>query len=202
MSRSQKQKRRICFVTGSRAEFGLMQSTLRAIESHPKLQLQIIATGMHLDPAHGEPLDAIRNANIEPTATVPWPAASSANSTAAATGKATAALAGAFKKLKPDIVLIVGDRVEAFAAASAAHISQIPIAHIHGGDRALGQIDDSLRHAITKLSHIHFPATRQSARRIQRLGEDKFRIHTVGSPGIDGIHHLSSQKPPIKAYAL
>jgi UDP-hydrolysing UDP-N-acetyl-D-glucosamine 2-epimerase len=85
------------------------------------------------------------------------------------------------------MVLLVGDRVEAFAAASAAHISQIPLAHVHGGDRALGQIDDSLRHAITKLSHIHFPATRQSARRIQRMGEDKWRIKFVGSPGIDGI---------------
>src|SRR2546421_5987368 len=187
MSRSQKQKRGICFVTGSRAEFGLMRSTLRAIQSHPKLKLQIIATGMHLDPTHGEPLDAIRKANIKPTPTVPWPAASSANSTAAATGKATAVLAEAFKKLKPDIVLIVGDRVEAFAAASAAHISQILIAHIHGGDRALGQIDDSLRHAITKLSHIHFPATRQSARRIARLGEDNWRVKLVGSPGVDRI---------------
>src|SRR5207249_89423 len=88
------------------------------------------------------------------------------------------------------------------AAATAAHISQIPVAHIHGGDRALGQIDDSLRHAITKLSHIHFPATPHSGRRIAKLGEDKFRIHTVGSPGIDGIHLVSPQSYSTKEYAL
>src|SRR5258706_962344 len=181
-------QRRICFVTGSRAEFGLMQSTLRAIQSHAKLKLQIIATGMHLDPAHGKPLSTICEAEFAIDVTIPWSqSAESAISTAAATGQAIAALAEAFKKLKPDIVLVVGDRVEAFAAASAAHISQIPIAHVHGGDRALGQIDDSLRHAITKLSHVHFPATGQSALRIAKLGEDKWRIKPVGSPGIDGI---------------
>jgi len=186
---SQKQKRRICFVTGSRAEFGLMQSTLWAIKSHPQLKLQIIATGMHLDPSYGKPLSAIRNANFQPTTTVSWISASSSpHSAAAATGQAIAALAEIFKKLKPHFVLLTGDRVESFAAAAAAHISQIPIAHVHGGDRALGQIDDSLRHAITKLAHIHFPATSQSAQRLSRLGEDRWRIHLVGSPGVDLIH--------------
>jgi len=180
-------KRRICFVTGSRAEFGLMQSTLRAIQNHPRLHLQIIATGMHLDPQHGKPLSALHNAVFKPNLTIPWPAAKTPILTTMSTGQAIAALAKAFKKLNTDIVVIVGDRVEAFAAASAAHISQFPIAHIHGGDRALGQIDDSLRHAISKLSHIHFPATRQSARRIAQLGEDKWRIKQVGSPGVDGI---------------
>src|SRR3954468_15145054 len=113
-------KRRICFVTGSRAETGLMESTLGAMQSHPKLQLQIVATGMHLDPAHGPPLAAIRYANFEATLTVSWPVAASPASTAAATGEAITDFAEAYKKLKPDIVLVVGDRVEAFAAASAA----------------------------------------------------------------------------------
>jgi GDP/UDP-N,N'-diacetylbacillosamine 2-epimerase (hydrolysing) len=192
MSRSvqkQKQKRRICFVTGSRAEFGLMESTLRAIQSHPKLKLQIIATGMHLDPAHGKPLSAIREAGFKPNETVRWsPEASSSPSFyTLVTGMAVGSLGLLFNKLRPDIVMVVGDRVEAFAAATAAHLWHIPIAHIHGGDRALGQIDDSLRHAITKLSHIHFPATQQSADRIHKLGEDEFRIKPVGSPGIDNI---------------
>jgi GDP/UDP-N,N'-diacetylbacillosamine 2-epimerase (hydrolysing) len=127
---------------------------------------------------------------------VPWPPSKSPNLTALGTGQATAALAQAFVKLKPEVVLIVGDRVEAFAAASAAHISQIPIAHIHGGDRALGQIDDSLRHAITKLSHIHFAATKQSAHRIAQLGEDQFRIHRVGSPALDGIDGIAKVAVP------
>jgi UDP-hydrolysing UDP-N-acetyl-D-glucosamine 2-epimerase len=186
---SQKQKRRICFVTGTRAEFGLMQTTLRAIQSHPKLKLRIIATGMHLDPAHGKPLSAIRDAGFKPTETVRWhPEASSSPAFyTLVTGMAVGSLGIMFNKLRPDIVMVVGDRVEAFAAAATAHLWRIPVAHIHGGDRALGQIDDSLRHAITKLSHIHFPATEQSADRIRKLGEDTWRIKRVGSPGIDNI---------------
>ncbi len=162
-----------------------MESTLRAIQAHPRLRLQLIVTGMHLDPAHGKPLEAITG--FTPALIVPWPRSKSAAQTAYSTGRAVSLLADAFSKLKPEIVIVVGDRVEAFAAASAAYISQIPVAHIHGGDRALGQIDDSLRHAITKLSHIHFAATRQAAMRIKLLGEDRFRIHLVGSPAIDLI---------------
>ncbi len=164
-----------------------MERTLGAIESHRSVQLQIIATGMHLDTAHGKPLSFIREAGFKPNINIAWPSYKSPDSTAHSTGQAMASLATSFQKLKTDIVLVVGDRVEAFAAASAAHISQIPIAHVHGGDRALGEIDDSLRHAISKLSHIHFPATRQSAQRLLKLGEDKFRIHSVGSPGLDNI---------------
>jgi UDP-hydrolysing UDP-N-acetyl-D-glucosamine 2-epimerase len=165
-----------------------MESTLRAIQKHPKLTLQIIATGMHLDPAHGKPLSAIRDAGFKVNETVPWGHGAQAPFLASwRTGVATASFSLFFKILKTHIIIIVGDRVEVFAAAAAAHISGIPVAHIHGGDRALGQIDDSLRHAITKLSHIHFPATKQSAQRIRRLGEDLWRIKLVGSPGIDGI---------------
>jgi UDP-N-acetylglucosamine 2-epimerase len=111
---------------------------------------------------------------------------------------ATARLAGAYSKLNPDIVLVVGDRVEAFAAATAAHLSGKIIAHVHGGDRALGQVDDALRHAITKLSHIHFPATQESAQRIAKLGEEKWRIRCVGSPGIDGITREALAQPALE----
>ncbi|MGH7179561.1 MAG: UDP-N-acetylglucosamine 2-epimerase, partial [Tepidisphaeraceae bacterium] len=103
------------------------------------------------------------------------------------TGRAMSELAGRFESLGSDIVLVVGDRVEAFAAASAAHIANRVVAHVHGGDRALGRVDDSLRHAITKLAHVHFAATRDSARRIVRLGEDRTRVHWVGSPGVETI---------------
>src|SRR5690606_19384704 len=103
------------------------------------------------------------------------------------TARAMAGLADAFANLDPDVVLVVGDRVEAFAAASAAHLAGRIVAHVHGGDRALGQADDTLRHAITKLAHLHFPATPQSAARLRKLGEDSWRIHRVGSPGIDRI---------------
>src|SRR5438046_5862898 len=111
--------RRICFVTGTRAEFGLMESVLRAIKAHPKLQLQIIATGMHLDRRRGHSLKELQNGQFTPDAIVPWPATDSPVTSAQATGRAIAKLSEAFDRLASDIVLVVGDRVEAFAAATA-----------------------------------------------------------------------------------
>jgi len=105
-------------------------------------------------------------------------------------------------RLKTDIVLVVGDRVEAFAAAAAGHVGGRIVAHIHGGDRALGQVDDSLRHAITKLAHLHFPATVASQQRILKLGEDPWRVHRVGSPGIDGITQQAASSEIEGRYAL
>lgn len=166
-----------------------MRSVLEAVHDHSALRLQIVATGMHLDRRHGRSIDVIREQGWQVDATVDWPAATRNRpaSIAKSTGLAMAGLADAIASLKSDIVMVVGDRVEAFAAAGAAHIAGCVVAHVHGGDRALGQIDDSLRHAITKLSHVHFAATRESARRIRRLGEDDWRIVVAGSPGIDGI---------------
>lgn len=179
---------RVCFVTGTRAEFGLMRRVLLAIKAHPLLQLQLIVTGMHLHSAHGKSINQIRKEGWRIDLRVPWKqAGSNATLLASHTGIAIAGLSKAFKKLESDVVLVVGDRVEAFAAATAAHISGRVLAHVHGGDRAPGQIDDSLRHAISKLAHVHFPATRNSADRLLKLGEDRWRIHQVGSPGIDGI---------------
>lgn len=177
-------KRRICFVTGTRAEFGLMRTVLQAIQDHPKLQLQLVVTGMHLHRRHGMSIEGIRKDGWKIDAIVPWKLD---NRLAEQTGLAMSHLARTFERLKSDVILVVGDRVEPFAAASAAHIAQKAVAHVHGGDRAPGQIDDSLRHAITKLSHIHFPATATSAQRLLWLGEDRSRIHLAGSPGVDGI---------------
>ena len=180
-------RRNICFVTGTRAEFGLMRTTLRAIEAHPELKLQVIATGMHLDPRLGSSIDDVRKQR-RIDMTVPWPVGDgSATATAVAMGSAVSGIARALEKLETDIVLVVGDRVEAFAAAAAGHVSQRIVAHVHGGDRAQGQVDDSLRHAITKLAHVHFPATAQSAQRIRKLGEDRWRIHRAGAPGVDEL---------------
>lgn len=188
VKRATKGRIRVCFVTGTRAEFGLMRRVLLAIKNHPSLQLQLIVTGMHLHSAHGKSIDQIRKDGWRIDATVPWkPAGSNAVMLASQTGSAISGLSKAFEKMKSDIVLVVGDRVEAFAAATAAHVSGRVLAHVHGGDRAAGQIDDALRHAISKLAHIHFPATRNSANRLIKLGEDRWRIHQVGSPGIDGI---------------
>jgi len=162
-----------------------MRSVLQSIRSHRRLKLQIVATGMHLSARHGRTV-----AKIDADRIVPW----RGESLAAATGNAVAGLSRAFAALRPDIVLVVGDRVEALAAATAAHLRGIPIAHVHGGDRALGQVDDCLRQAISKLSHIHFPATVGSARRLWRMGEDHWRVHAVGSPGIDDIRVIAA--PP------
>jgi GDP/UDP-N,N'-diacetylbacillosamine 2-epimerase (hydrolysing) len=185
-------QRRVCFVTGSRAEFGLMQTALEAIQNSPKLKLQIIATGMHLDARRGKTIDSIHKEGWRIDAAVPW---NSKTSRATATGKAIASLAEGLARLKTEIVLVVGDRVEAFAAAAAGHLLGLAVAHVHGGDRALGLMDDTLRHAITKLAHVHFPATAQSATRIAKMGEDPWRIHRVGSPGIDGIKKTAISRP-------
>jgi UDP-hydrolysing UDP-N-acetyl-D-glucosamine 2-epimerase len=191
-------QRRICFVTGTRAEFGLMRTVLEAIAAHPRLELQIVVTGMHLDRQRGYTLAQVRGQGWPISGIVPWPAREGQASTAAATGAAMSRLARVFQRLGSEVILVVGDRVEAFAAAAAAHLSGRVVAHVHGGDRALGQVDDTLRHAITKLSHVHFAATPQSARRIARLGEQPWRIHTVGAPGIDGIRSQAAPWPKVR----
>ncbi len=190
--KSKLRRRRVCFVTGTRAEFGLMQPVLRAVADDRRLQLQIVVTGMHLDRGRGYSAKQVLQSGWKPHAVVPWRRGESAVDRAEATGLATAKLARVFERLASDIVLVTGDRVEALAAATAGHLCDRVVAHVHGGDRALGQADDSMRHAITKLSHLHFPATRASAARIAKLGEDAWRIHRVGSPGIDGIQSAAA----------
>lgn len=180
--------RRICYVTGTRAEFGLMRTSLEAIRDHPALALQLIVTGMHLWGSHGRTVDAIRGEGWRIDDTVDWPTTGQA----AATGIALAGVAAAFERLGSDIVLVCGDRAEAFAAASAGHLSGRFVAHVHGGDRAQGQADDALRHAITKLSHIHFPATQESRDRVLRLGERPETVFLTGTPGLDGIESLAA----------
>ncbi len=177
----------ITFVSGTRAEFGLMIPALRAIQRHPSLNLQLILTGMHLDKSRGNSLQTIGDDGWKIDAIAPWPVAKTPAQSAASTGAAVAKLARLYPQLKSNLVLVVGDRVEAFAAAAAAHISRLPVAHVHGGDRAQGQVDDALRHAITKLAHVHLAATADSAVRIKRLGETAESIHVVGSPGLDDL---------------
>jgi UDP-hydrolysing UDP-N-acetyl-D-glucosamine 2-epimerase len=190
--------RRICFVTGTRAEFGLMVPVLRAIQAHPRLQLQIVATGMHLDRRHGKSVEQIRRDGWPLTAIVPWPAG---RGQAQNVGSAIARLADIFAKIRPHIVLVVGDRVEALAGAVAGHLSSCIVAHVHGGDKALGQVDDALRHAITKLAHVHFPATPDSAHRLRKLGEQAWRIHRLGTPGIDGIVQAATPRRRLGKWA-
>lgn len=182
------------FVTGTRAELGLMVRTLGAIRAHPRLSLAVVATGMHLDPRSGRRLSALRAAGIEPDAVVPWAVTQTPSRLAEVTGEAVARLARAYRELEADAVLVVGDRVEAFAAASAAHVARLPLAHVHGGDRAEGQVDDALRHAITQLAHLHLAATDDARDRILRLGQHPGSVFVVGAPGVESIRDEAASR--------
>ncbi|MCA9285795.1 MAG: UDP-N-acetylglucosamine 2-epimerase (hydrolyzing) [Phycisphaerales bacterium] len=190
--------RTVAVVTGSRAEYGLLRPVLRAIAGEPGLRLQVVAAGAHLLPP-ANTIEEVR-AEFPVAATVPMqtPGRTGRLADAAAFGHGASGFAAAFADLAPDVVLVLGDRIEAFAAAAAASIGGIRLAHIHGGDRAEGVADEAMRHAITKLAHIHFPASARSAERILCFGEDPLRVHLVGSPAVDGIADI----PPLddKAY--
>jgi len=182
-------KRTILYVTGTRAEYGLMRRTLFAIRESKKLELRIMAIGQHLDSSRGFTVDEICADGFAPIVAKRV----SSSSTSIHTGQMFIDVAQAIESVQPQIALVTGDRVEALAAASAAHVAGVVVAHVHGGDRAQGQVDDSLRHAITKPSHIHFVATKGAAQRVAKLGEDRFRIHQVGAPGLDGIAEDASR---------
>src|SRR5262245_8205190 len=183
--------RRICVVTGTRAEYGLLTWLMHAIRDDPQLELQVVATAMHLEPAFGQTVDLIRQDGFTVDAEVPTQLTSDAPvDIAKSTGLAVGGVAEAFKRLRPDIVVLLGDRFETLAAASAAALMRIPIAHIHGGEISEGAIDDVFRHAITKLSHLHFVAAEPFRERVIQMGEAPERVFTVGAPGLDNLVRL------------
>ena len=181
-------KRKICVVTGTRAEYGLLKNIMRQIDESDDLDLQLIVTGMHLVPEFGHSIDIIRDDGFKVDLEVPLIIEGNGKATMAQSiGFGIINLTLAYEVLNPDVVLILGDRFEIFAAAIAAAYSGRVVAHIHGGDKLQAGYDEYSRHAITKISHIHFPATQKSAERIQKLGEDPSRIFIVGSPSIESI---------------
>ena len=181
-------ERKICVVTGTRAEYGLLYWLMRDIESDPSLALQLIVTGTHLEPAFGHTVDVIEADGFPIDARVPIELTSDTpGSIARSTGLATAGIADALEALTPDIVVLLGDRFEMLAAATAATICNTPIAHIHGGEITEGAIDDAIRHAITKLSTLHFPAADEYRNRIIQMGAQPETVITVGAPGLDHI---------------
>ena len=190
-------RRTIAVVTGTRAEYGILRTVMRAIDAHPRLRLQLLVTGMHLLPKFGRTIREIRRDGWNIDATVRMHSAEdSPLEQALGLGRGIAGLSRALDRLGSEVVLVLGDRVEAFAGAAAAVTSRRVLAHVHGGDVATGDIDDSLRHSITKLAHVHFPATPDAAARIRRLGEPGWRIHQVGAPGLDELRELLSQEAP------
>jgi GDP/UDP-N,N'-diacetylbacillosamine 2-epimerase (hydrolysing) len=183
-----KKKRRIAVVTGTRAEYGLLKSTMSAIVRHPKLELQLVATGMHLLRRFGHTVADIERDGWTIGARVSMQKGSDASQDqAAGLARGVAGIAAFLDQAESDIVIVLGDRIEAMAGALAAVTTGRILAHIHGGDVAVGDFDESLRHAITKLAHLHFPAMASAARRIIRMGESADRVHCVGAPGIDDL---------------
>lgn len=183
--------RKICFVTGSRADFGLLIWPMRAIQKTAGLKLQLVATGMHLSPEFGYTIDNIRAEGFTVDDTVETLLSSDSGAgVAKSVGLGIIGFADAFARLTPDLVVVLGDRYETFAAAQAAMYMRLPMAHLCGGDVTEGAIDESIRHAISKMSHLHFTTNADSTRRLTQLGEDPARIFTVGSPGIDPIKRL------------
>ncbi|MDA9404077.1 UDP-N-acetylglucosamine 2-epimerase [Bradyrhizobium sp. CCBAU 45389] len=183
--------RKICFVTGSRADFGLLVWPMRAIRETSGLTLQLIATGMHLAPEFGYTFNTIRDEGFEVDERVETLLASDTGAgVAKSVGLGVIGFADAFARLHPDLVVLLGDRFEMFAAAQAAMFMRLPMAHLFGGDVTEGAVDESIRHAISKMSHLHFASNAGSAQRLVQLGEDPSRIHTIGSVGIDAIKRL------------
>lgn len=178
--------RKICVVTGSRAEYGLMRSLLGAIAADPALTLQIVATGMHLSPEFGMTYRSIEKDGFRIDAKVEMLlSADSAVAVTKSLGLGVIGFADAFDRLAPDIVVVLGDRFEILAAAQAAMLARIPIAHIHGGETSEGAFDEGIRHAITKMAHWHFAAAEPYRRRVVQLGEAPDRVFNVGAPGLD-----------------
>lgn len=182
--------RRICVVTGSRAEYGILRNLMIAIKNEPDLTLQIIATNQHLSKLQGETYKEIERDGFLIDCKVYMAddeAPDNANSTAQSISRGVSGFANAFDELKPDILLILGDRYEMLAVASAALIYKIPIAHLHGGEITEGAFDDAIRHAITKMSHLHFTSTETYRQRVIQLGEQPDRVFNFGALGVENI---------------
>lgn len=180
--------RKIAVVTGTRAEYGLLKNIIIKIAEDKDLDLQLIVTGTHLSDGYGKTINEIINDGFEIDYSIPILIDdNSGQSTPKEMGLLMIQLSQAFTVLKPDMLLILGDRYEIFAAASTAMAMNIPIAHISGGEITEGAIDEQIRHAITKMAHIHFPGAECYAENIKNMGEEAFRVFNVGDPGIENI---------------
>ena len=183
-------KLKVCVITGTRAEYGLLYWLLKEIDSDKDLELQIIVTGMHLSPEFGSTYKEIeKDFKIEKK--VDMQVSSDADvDISKSMGYAQISFAETFEEIKPDVVVILGDRYEIFSAAAASMMARIPIAHIHGGESTEGVIDEAIRHSISKMSHIHFTATEEYKNRVIQLGEHPDRVFNVGGMGIENINRL------------
>jgi GDP/UDP-N,N'-diacetylbacillosamine 2-epimerase (hydrolysing) len=183
--------RKVCVVTGTRAEYGLLYWLIKEISLDIELQLQLIVTGMHLSPEFGLTYKEIeKEFKIDKKIEILLSSDTSVG-ISKSMGLAQISFAESFEELQPDIVVVLGDRFEIFSAASAAMIAKIPLAHLHGGEATYGLIDEPIRHSITKMSHIHLTATKEYSERVIQLGEDPSRVFNVGTIGNENIQRLT-----------
>ncbi len=178
------ERRRIAVLTTGRQDFGILRSTCHAIAAAPNLELLLLVGGMHLQERYGLTVGLIEREGLPIAARIP-PARSTAADEAS---RMLAAVTGILESLRPDALLMVGDRTETLAAALGAQIARVPIVHLHGGEETEGAIDNALRHALTKLSHLHLVSHVEHARRVRQMGEPDATVHVVGAPGLDNLH--------------
>ena len=183
--------RKICIITGTRAEYGLLRWVMQGIKADPELTLQIIATGMHLSPEFGLTYREIEQDGFQIDRKVEMLTSSDTPvGIAKSMGLGLIGFADALNDLHPDLIVVLGDRFEIFSAVSAALVARIPVAHLHGGEATEGSIDEALRHSITKMSHLHFVAAEEYRQRVIQLGEQPDRVLLVGGLGADNISRL------------
>lgn len=183
--------RKICIITGTRAEYGLLRWVMQGIKDCPDFRLQIIASGMHLSPEFGLTYHAIEQDGFKIDRKVEMLISSDTPvGIAKSMGLGMISFADALFELQPDLIVVLGDRFEIFSAVSAALVARIPVAHLHGGETTEGAFDEALRHSITKMSHLHFVATDSYRQRVIQLGEHPDSVFMVGGLGVDGINNL------------
>jgi len=183
--------RKICVITGTRAEYGLLRRVMQEIKDDESLALQLIVTGMHLSPEFGQTYKEIENDDFVIDKKVEMLVSSDTpTGISKSIGLGIIGIADALQELKPEIVILLGDRFEIFASACAALVACIPVAHLHGGEVTEGAIDDAFRHSITKMSHIHFVGTEEYRKRVVQLGEHPDSVFNVGGFGLDSINNL------------
>lgn len=177
---------RLAIITGTRAEYGLLRSVLDAAVAHPAIDCRLVVTGTHLTTDSVKDIDHRIHGRVR----MQRADASGYAADVQALARGVGGFGRVFAALDPDAVLVLGDRVEVLAAATAASVGGHLLVHLHGGDRAEGVADEAMRHAVSKLAHLHFPATAQSRRRLVRMGEDPARVYNVGSPAIDALRDV------------
>lgn len=183
--------KKVCIITGTRAEYGLLKPLIDKVYRSESLKLQLVATGMHLSPEFGLTYKEIEEDGYPITSKIEMLLSSDTSvGIAKSMGLAMLGFADYFEQYKPDLVVILGDRYEMLMAASAAMVAKIPIAHIHGGELTEGIIDEAIRHSITKMSHIHFTSTEEYRNRVIQLGEQPQSVYNVGALGIENIKNI------------